>query len=312
MGAGQVHVREEVTPVWPVRLPRGGMDGVARRRGDVLERLVHLHGVPVLLRAAQPASDRVVLGAWAPDRASAEAGLERLRFWTAVDDDLREFYERFRDDPLIGRSVRHHPYLRPPRRPMPYEALAWAVCEQLIEFTRACAIERQLVRRWGRRCPDTGLRDAPDAAVIAGRSPAELQRCDLALARAVALIKVSREVASGRVDLLACDAERDLGWRRLRAISGIGPWTLSILALHGQGHHDALPAGDLNYRKLVGAVLAGGDPQARASEEEVVDFFAPYAGWRGIAGAHALRTGATAIVEAMGGAPTAAPVVPAA
>ena len=106
-------------------------------------------------------------------------------------------------------------------------------------------------------------------------------------------------MASGRVDLDAAAGERDLGWRRLRAINGIGPWTLSVLALHGQGHADALPAGDLAYRKLVGAVLAGGDPRARASTEEVAEFFAPYAGWRGIAGAHALRTGSAAIVAAL-------------
>ena len=39
-----------------------------------------------------------------------------------------------------------------------------------------------------------------------------------------------------------------------------------MLALHGQGRHDQLPAGDVGLLKLVGRTLSGGDPQARAQE----------------------------------------------
>ncbi len=145
------------------------MDGVARRRGGVLERLLHVGGEPVVLRAAQPSADRVVLGAWAAtSREGAERGLARLRFGLGVDDDLGPFLRAFRDDPWIGPSVRRAPWIRPPRRAVAFEALAWAICEQLIEFERATAIERRIVHRLGRRCPRTGLRDVPDPATIAG------------------------------------------------------------------------------------------------------------------------------------------------
>ena len=43
---------------------------------------------------------------------------------------------------------------------------------------------------------------------------------------------------------------------------------MQMLALTGQGRLDQLPAGDLGYMKLVGR-LRGGDPRARATEEEV-------------------------------------------
>ena len=99
----QIEIRAEVRPASPFRLPRGGMDGVARRRGGVLERLLHVGGEPVVLRAAQPALDRVVMGAWAPTREAAEAGLARLRFGLGVDDDLGPFLREFRDDPLDRR-----------------------------------------------------------------------------------------------------------------------------------------------------------------------------------------------------------------
>ena len=69
---------------------------------------------------------------------------------------LREFYELFRDDPLIGPSVRSRPHLRVTRRVDPFEALAWAICEQLIEYERAAAIERQIVWRLGAQRAELG------------------------------------------------------------------------------------------------------------------------------------------------------------
>ena len=74
-----------------------------------------------------------------------------MRFALGVDDDLGAFYAEFADDPLIGRSLRSRPWLRVRRRPEPFEALAWAICEQLIEYERAAAIQRRLVTRLGRR-----------------------------------------------------------------------------------------------------------------------------------------------------------------
>jgi 3-methyladenine DNA glycosylase/8-oxoguanine DNA glycosylase len=285
-------LRVEVTPPWPFRLPRsGGMDGVLRARGGVLHRLLHHDEEPVHVRVAQTARDRVLFGAQAPSRAAAAWGIERMRFALGVDDDLRPFHERFREDPLIGAAVRANPALRLRRRPVPFEALAWAVTEQLIEYVRAAAIQRRIVRRLGRRCVRTGLRDAPSAATLAGEAPARLCADDLAERRAIALVRAAREVACGRVDLDDA-ANAEAGWRRLRAVPEIGSWTVAVLALLGQGRYDALPAGDLAYRKLVGRLLTGGDPRARVAEDDVRAFFAPYEEWAGLAAAYALRTAA--------------------
>jgi 3-methyladenine DNA glycosylase/8-oxoguanine DNA glycosylase len=286
-GAYAVEVRIEVRPRWTFRLPRRtGQDRLARVRGGVLHRLLHEGGAPVAVRVAQLSADRVLFGARAESRALGEWGIERMRRALGIDQDLRPFYERFRYDPLIGAAVRADPALRPAGRPDPFEALAMAVCEQLIEYERAAAIQRRIIARLGRRCPVTGLADFPTAAVLAGQAPALLASLDLSPGRAQALVRAAREVASGRVDLMDPDHER--GWRRLRAIRGIGSWTLQTMALTGQGRLDQLPAGDLGFLKLVGR-MRGGDPWARATEEEVVELFAPYAPWAGLAGLHALH-----------------------
>jgi 3-methyladenine DNA glycosylase/8-oxoguanine DNA glycosylase len=242
-----------------------------------------------VVSAWQRRDGRVVLRAVAvraepPPAEALEIALERIRFALEVDDDYKEFYERFRSDRLVGRAVRRRPWLRPRRRPWPWEALAWAVTKQLIESPRAAAIQRRIVRRWGPHVDWHGvsLRDVPDAEVIAGRAPAELAGMDLSPSRALALVKVAREAASARAELADPGCER-----RLLAIPGIGPWTVRCLGLYGRGEPDSLPAGDLGFLKLIGRLARLG---RRATADEVEEFFAPYAPFRGLAGTFVLTT----------------------
>jgi DNA-3-methyladenine glycosylase II len=286
-----VELRVEVRPAGPFRLPlRNGMDGVLRRRGRMLERLLHHGEEPVVVRVAQIAPDRVLFGARARERAAAAHGIARMRFALGVDEDLSAFRRRFARDPFIGASVRARPWLRVPRRPEPFEALAWAICEQLIEYERAAAIERRVVARLGRRWGGHeeewggGLRDVPTPIALAGAAPALLQSFDLGGSCARSLVRAAREVACGSIDLHCAEHER--AWRGLRTIPGIGAWTVEMLALHGQGRHDQVPAGDVGLLKLVGRLCGGGDPRARAREDEVRAFFAPYDEWAGLAAVH--------------------------
>jgi DNA-3-methyladenine glycosylase II len=276
-----VELRVEVTPPWPFRIGRGSGDGILRRRGASLLRLLHVDDEPVLVAVAQTAPKRVVFAARSDNRTAAERALERMRWATGVDEDLRPFYERFAGDPVIGRAVRSRPHLRIHRRAAPWEALAWAITEQLIELQRAMEIQKRLVRRFGRRCPHSGMRDMPEPARIAALAPAELQSFDLAARRAVALRHVAREVAADRIDL----SDRERAWPRLAAIPNVGRWTLEMLSLYGQGHYDLVPAGDLGFIKLVGR-LSTGNPKARADEAEVRGFFERYGEWKGLAGTY--------------------------
>jgi 3-methyladenine DNA glycosylase/8-oxoguanine DNA glycosylase len=264
-------------------MPGGGRDGVLRRTGEVLSRLLHLGDEAVVVRAWSTGS-AVRLRAEAVSPGGAAAGIERMRFALGLDHDLSDFQRAFRRDPLVGPAVRRRPWLRPRRRPEPFEALAWAICEQLIESRRAAAIQRRLVRRFGRLSACGTLRDAPAPALLAGRAPAEIEACGLAGKRAIAMIRAAREVATGRADL----AQHEPAWRRLRAIPEIGSWTVEMLAFEGQGRDDQLPAGDLKYVKLVGRLAGLG---RRATEDEVRAFYAPYGEYAGLAGLYSLWSG---------------------
>jgi 3-methyladenine DNA glycosylase/8-oxoguanine DNA glycosylase len=287
-----VRLCAQVVPRGPFQLPRWtGADGMLRRRGGTLERLLHHGEEPVVVRVAPTSSGATIFEASAATREAAAYGIERMRFALAVDEDVRPFLRRFARDPLIGRSLRQRPWLRAGRRPEPFEALAWAICEQLIDYERAAAIERRMVAALGRRWVggdgrDAGLRDLPAVSVLAGTAPARLQSFDLGASRALALVRAAREVTRGRIDLHG--AEHETGWRRLRAIPGIGAWTVEMLALHGQGRNDQVPAGDLGLLKLAGRLLSGGDPRAVAQEHQVRELFAPYDEWAGLAAVHLL------------------------
>jgi DNA-3-methyladenine glycosylase II len=284
-------VRVEVRPPWPFRLGGGSADGLTRRRGHALQRLLRIDGDPVLVGVVQPAADRVLFAARGPSEAAAREGIARMRFATGVDDDLHPFYDAFRDDGVIGPAVRTHLTFRVRRKPQPWEALVAAITEQLIEFERAAEIQRRLIRLLGYRCPDTRMRDAATPAAVAAEAPARLVSLDLAPKRAIALRRCAEAVARGRIDL------HDHDVRRLLAIREIGPWTVEMLGLHGQGRMDVVPAGDLGYLKIVGR-LSTGNPRARADEAEVRGFLARYGEWKGLAGEYLRLAAARGLIPA--------------
>jgi 3-methyladenine DNA glycosylase/8-oxoguanine DNA glycosylase len=271
-------LEQDVRPRGHYRMPGAGRDGVMRRRGRAIVRAIH-HGDECAVVAAWASGGSVRLRASGPSPEAAAHALERMRFALNLDHDLAPFHDRFKSDHLLGPILRRRPWLRPSRIADPFQALAWAITEQLIEVERALAIQRRLTWRFGRRSACGTLIDSPSAHKLAGCAPAELQACDLSAGRALALVLCAREVATGRVDLAAADHES--GWRRLDRIREIGPWTLQKLAFHGQGRDDQLPAGDLAYIKLVGRLAGLG---RRATVEEVTEWFAPYAPYQGLAG----------------------------
>jgi 3-methyladenine DNA glycosylase/8-oxoguanine DNA glycosylase len=309
-------IEERVLPRWPYRLPRGsGGDGVVRSRDGITERLLHVDHAPIRARAWRDREGYVHIRAESIDpvsvhhriavegvpsipelppatEAELEVAIERTRFSLAVEDDMGEFFRTFKRDPLLGPTIHHKPWVRPRRRPWPWEALCWAITSQLIEAFRAAEIQRRILRRWAPTYrPDQPrprsrfrralpLRDVPSAAVIAGRAPAELASMDLSQGRSIAMVRCAREVARGRAKL-----EDPASDKRLLAIPEIGPWTIQCLGLHGRGDPDSLPAGDLAYVKLVGYLAGLG---RRATVEEVEEYFAPYAPFRALAGAFAL------------------------
>jgi len=209
--------------------------------------------------------------------ADSDDSLEALRFTLAIDDDHSEFLRRFRDDPMLGAATRRLAGLRQLRLPTVAHALLRALCGQLIESSRARAIERRIVRAV---MPAYGRLHAPPTAVaLAALAPAELRRLGLHARRGATLVRVCGTLDLERLrDLPAETVTARLGRER-----GLGPWSVGVVALEGLGRHDLGLVGDLGLIKLLSAI------RGRWVEGwETEELLAPYGEWAGLAGVYLL------------------------
>jgi 3-methyladenine DNA glycosylase/8-oxoguanine DNA glycosylase len=218
-------------------------------------------------------------------RADSEAGLDRLRFVLGAEDDHAEFLERFADDPLLGRSVRHLRGLRPLRTSTVVHALLRALCGQLVDWKRARNVERRLVHA---ACPGSdGLFEPPRAEHFAGFAPVELQRFGLSARKATTLVRLCRSLDLERLRSQPTDAVAV----RLERERGLGPWSVGVICLEGLGRYERGLVGDLGLIKLC-AALEGRWVEA----EETAELLAPYGEWAGLASVYLLAGAARGLV----------------
>ena len=206
----------------------------------------------------------------------AEEAIARMRFALGVDDDLRPFYERFRYDPLIGRSVRARPQLRvhPPAR-----AVRGAGLGDLPSSSSSSSAPR---RSSGGSCGrSAAAARAPACATcppprpLAGAAPAQLQSLrPQRAARAIALLRAAREVAAGRVDLRAPTTSAAGGGCARSRASARGRSRCSRCT--ARAATTSCPPATWPTSSSSAACAQGGNPRARATEDEVREFFAPY------------------------------------
>jgi 3-methyladenine DNA glycosylase/8-oxoguanine DNA glycosylase len=210
-------------------------------------------------------------------QALSEAGLERMRFILAVDDDHSEFLRRFAADPLVGRATSQLRGLRPLRTATVAHALLRAVSGQLITSSRAREIERAVVRKATRQLG--GLHAAPTGADLGRFSPAELRKLGLHARRGAALVRVCRALDLEELRALPTDVIA----RRLERERGLGPWSVGVICLEGLGRFEKGLARDLGLVKLAAALWG------RHVEAEETDLLLePYGEWAGLASVYML------------------------
>jgi 3-methyladenine DNA glycosylase/8-oxoguanine DNA glycosylase len=210
--------------------------------------------------------------------AESEAGVERLRFVLALDDDPTEFHRRFADDALVGRTIRELRGLRPLRVPTVAGALLRALCGQLIQSSHARDLERTVVRATS---PRRGrFSTPPTRATLGARSPADLRRLGLHGRRGATLVRLCAALDPERLRGLPVGA---VAGRLLRE-RGLGPWSVGVIALQGLGSYEFGLVGDLGLIKLCRALR--GRPVDVAETAELLE---PYAEWQGIASVYLLR-----------------------
>src|SRR5712691_10788699 len=195
----------------------------------------------------------------------------------AIDADHTEFLQRFRDDPMLGLATKQLAGLRQLRVPTVAHALLRALCGQLIESSRARAIERRIVRAV--MPASGGLHAPPTAAALGALAPAELRRLGLHARRGATLVRICRSLDLERLrGMPAATVAERLGRER-----GLGPWSAGVVSLEGLGRSELGLVGDLGLIKLLSAI------RGRWVEGwETEELLAPYGEWAGLAGVYLL------------------------
>jgi len=145
-----------------------------------------------------------------------------------------------------------------------FEAAVRVILGQQITVAAARTLTQRLVDALGTpvQTPFADLnRLMPDAATIAAADPERIGKLGIVRQRVRALQALATEVAEGRIELHP-GAPLEATLDRLRALPGIGEWTVQLVALRALAWPDAFPASD------IGVLDALGHRDARRAEVE--------------------------------------------
>jgi DNA-3-methyladenine glycosylase II len=133
----------------------------------------------------------------------------------------------------------------------------------------------------GRKFDEILAGNGRSAAAVLARSDEELRSAGLSASKLRSIRAIATQVADGTLDLarLAKMADADVA-AALRAIKGLGPWSVDMVLIFGLGRLDVLPVGDLGFRFGVRDWLGLKDAP---SPEELEELAAPWRPYRTIA-----------------------------
>jgi AraC family transcriptional regulator of adaptative response / DNA-3-methyladenine glycosylase II len=210
------------------------------------------------------------------DMRDLPAAVQRCRRWLDLDADPEAIDPVLGADRLLGPLVARAPGVRSPGAIDAGEMLVRAIVGQQVSVAAARTVLGRLADRFGDHLRVGVLtRTFPRMEALAGADPDALP---MPRRRARALVTAARAVASGDVDL-GPGADRGPTARKLLALPGVGPWTVSYVLMRGLGDPDVLLSSDLGVRR---ALHAAGVPAA-VPPEEVARRWRP---WRSYATHH--------------------------
>ena len=164
-------------------------------------------------------------------------------------------------DPSLRPLVRTTPGLRLPGTADGFELVVRAILGQQISVRAARTFAGRIAEACGtplERPVGDVTRLFPTAERLATSA---LDGLGLTTAREATLRRVAELVASGELDLSGA-ADLEVTRERLRAVRGIGPWTVAYVSMRALRDRDAFPAEDLGVRLGFESLGLASTPQA--------------------------------------------------
>lgn len=216
-------------------------------------------------------------------RVDVRCDLPRSRVWAAekvramidADTDVVPIESVLTRDRRLNTVVRKQRGLRIPGTVDPFELVVRAILGQQISVAGARTLAARIAARYGMplSSPRGSLRTSfpsPDSLV-----DAEIERLGVTRSRAGAIRQVAGLMTSGELELTRGELPFAT-YEQLLNIKGIGPWTASYVALRALGDPDALVAGDLGVRQVLGGRAA---PLSTAEVTRWAEVWRPYRGY---------------------------------
>lgn len=259
-------------------LGRWGDDGIDRWDGARLVRTARdgSRAVPYLARPTGSIdSPGLAVTAAAADMQVATAMVTTM-FAGASPGSLQSLAS---EDAVMEVLVAEHPGIRPVLHPDPLTALVRSISAQQINLTFAARLRSRLVQALGASHVIEGetVRSL-DAERLAAATPEDLRALQFTMSKARSIIAVAGACLDGRlrIDELAAMPDEAIS-DRLRALPGIGPWTVDWFLARTLGR-PRVAAGDLGVRKAVGRAYLDGQLPSEAEVRSVTAHWGEAAG----------------------------------
>lgn len=281
--------------VFPLRYPYS-FDATVRRlvsfekssyrlRNGSLVRAIEAGGRPYAVEIGWQAEPRALTVRihGSPQQSEQEELETKLRRMFSVDVDLSPFYRQVEADPHLGPVVMKRKGLHLVLDASLYECLIKTIISQQLNVAFAATLIERLIDLAGERLPFEGdsLPVFPSPERVAALEYEQLQSLQFNRRKAEYIIDISRQVATGTLDLEALwKMDDEAVMARLLPLRGVGRWTVECLLLFGLGRPDLLPAADIGLRNAVRYVYGWSH---QPNESEIRQIGLDWSPWRSYA-----------------------------
>jgi 3-methyladenine DNA glycosylase/8-oxoguanine DNA glycosylase len=208
---------------------------------------------------------------------------------------LAAFYRAVGDDPVLGPLARGLRGVRIPQVPSLWEALCWAVIGQQINLTFAYRLRNRFIALGNGLAqpalllpallqpasppPDGGPHPFPAPEQVLDIPADAWRAAQFSRQKALYLDGLARAFTRGDLseEALAA-APPEEAEATLRAVKGLGPWSVAYGLLRGLGQVDALPVGDAGLRTALRHQYGLAAPPDARQQVALMEPFRPFRG----------------------------------
>lgn len=220
--------------------------GVEEWRDGAYRRTMRLpHGCGIA--SLRPLPDHIACQLTLSDLRDLSIAISRCRWMLDLDADPIAVDELLRRDRELKPLVDKDPGRRVPRTADGEEFALRAVLGQQVSTRAARTHTGRLVAAYGDPVADPGgglTHLFPASSALAQVDPAVLA---YPTSRRRSITTLAATLAAGEIDL-GRGADWEKARAQLRALPGVGPWTVEVIAMRALGDPDAFPATDLGVR----------------------------------------------------------------